>query len=619
MAVDDRRAGPLTLQDYLHAVRRRKWLILTTTLLVPAAAFLFSLQQHRLYQASAEVLLSSDNPAAQLTPTQGTGVQLTPDRIAETQAEIARAATVAGRTLALVPGSGLTPQRFLNDSTVSTAPNADILTFAVTNHNPAMAQRLVDAYAQAYTAYRRDLDSASIQLALTGVNQQITELVTSGDSHSALYTSLVDRQQTLQTMEALQPSTPSVLQQANQTSLTQPKIARNLALGVILGFVLGVGLAFLRESLDTRVRTTQEIRARIGGIPLLARLATPPKRLRVQNELVMQAEPDSNRAEAFRMLRANLAFTTLDREVKTIMVTSAVEQEGKSTTAANLALAIARSGQRVILVDLDLRRPLLARLFSLSGPGITQVALGRVALDQALVRISMTGPDNSMQPQVTSNGDSNGSAKVTGVLEVLPSGPLPPDPGEFVSTHALAEILKSLRERADLVLIDTPAVLHVGDAMAVSSNVDGILVVARMQVARRHVLAELERQLATVPTPVLGLVVTGTEEEHAYGYQSGYEYGYVPRPHLPATTVSRTETEVSQRRPPRTRDEGARARRGRVEGEDNGEARSSAARNGGPKPILPSTGTRPKHGPAADMRAKRTKRSGSRAEVHDGH
>jgi receptor protein-tyrosine kinase len=545
MSFDERRPGILTLRDYLQVVKRRKWIILTTTLLVPAAALLFSLHQQRLYQASALVLLSSENLAAPLTQTQGTGLQLTPDRIAETQAEIARASTVAGRTLALVPGSGLSPQRFLNDSNVSTAPNADILTFAVTNHSPAMAQRLADAYAQAYTGYRRNLNSASIRGALTGVNRQISELVRRGDTHSALYPGLVDRQQSLQTMAALQASTASVLQQADQTNLTQPKIARNVALGVVLGLVLGVALAFFRESLDTRVRTTQEIRVRLGGIPLLARLATPPRRLRVANDLVMQAEPDSNRAEAFRMLRANLAFTTLDREVNTIMVTSAVEQEGKSTTAANLALAIARSGQRVVLVDLNLRRPLLARLFSLNGPGLTQVALGRVPVDQALVRISMTGPDNPMSPEGTTNGHGNGSAEVTAVLDVLPSGPLPPDPGEFVSTHALAEILKSLQERADLVLIDTPAVLHVGDAMAVSSNVDGILVVVRMEVARRHVLAELERQLATVPTPVLGVVVTGTEEKEAYGYESGYEHGYGPRPYLPAP-VSPTGTDVSQ-------------------------------------------------------------------------
>jgi len=244
----------------------------------------------------------------------------------------------------------------------------------------------------------------------------------------------------------------------------------------------------------------------------------------------MLEQPTSVQAETFRMFRTNLDFATLDRDVHAIMVTSAVEQEGKSTTIANLAVALARAGRRVILVDLDLRRPFLDKLFRIDGPGVTQVALGQVTLEKALASVAIVDPDPRQARRKRSvNGDGTGDGitkYVKGVLEVLPSGPIPPDPGEFVGTRALAEILEQLRTRADIVLIDAPPVLHVGDAILLSAKVDAVVVVTRMKVIRRQMLGELARQLASVRTPVLGFVVTGTKEEQGYGDSYGYQYGY---------------------------------------------------------------------------------------------
>src|SRR6266850_8116186 len=137
-----------TLRDYIHVVRRRKWIILQAVVLVPVAAVLFSLHQEKLYEAQAQVLLSAQNLAAQLTNTQSTGINLQPDRIAQTQAGVARVPEVAKRVLALVQGTGLTVEAFLASSSVTTSPNSDILGFAVTNRDPRVAQRLADAYAQ---------------------------------------------------------------------------------------------------------------------------------------------------------------------------------------------------------------------------------------------------------------------------------------------------------------------------------------------------------------------------------------------------------------------------------------------------------------------------------------
>src|SRR5260370_36384733 len=158
----------------------------------------------------------------------------------------------------------------------------------------------------------------------------------------------------------------------------------------------------------------------------------------------MLDEPTGAQAETFRMLRTNLDFATLGQNTRAIMVTSAGQEEGKSTTIANLGVALARAGRRVVLVDLDLRRPFLATFFDLEGPGVTQVALGHVDLEAALTKIAITDPSTGRPHKKhdgNGNGNGNGAAKhVKGVLEVLPSGPIPLDPGEFVATQALTEI-----------------------------------------------------------------------------------------------------------------------------------------------------------------------------------
>jgi polysaccharide biosynthesis transport protein len=536
----------VTLHDYLRVVRRRKWVVVQAALLLPLAAVAFSLHQQRLHEASADVLLSAENLSASVPGTPLAGLSQEPERITQTQARVARAPEVVQGALSQVSGTGLTIDEFLADSSVSSSPASDILTFAVTNPDSALAKQLANAYAQSYSAYRQRLYTGSIQRALADVERRLQQLdraavsleATGKDAalgavttYGALYTSLVDRQQTLQSMEALQPSVASVLQQADGAVLTQPKTVRNGALGLVVGLVLGLGLVFLREALEMRARTAEEISASLGGLPLLGRVTEPPKRLRRAEKLVMLEEPASVRAEAFRMLRANLDSMTFDRDVRTIMVTSALQQEGKSTTVANLAVAFARAGKRVALVDLDLRCPVLARFFDLEGPGLTQVALGHVPLEEALRQIVIadpTAPRRRALLRRRANGNGNVTRELLGLLEVLPSGPIPPDPGEFVSSPALGKILRALRERADVVLVDAPGALHVGDVIALSSRVDGIVVVARSKVLRRQTLAELKRLLALARTPALGFVATGEADGESYaagfstnGYRSG--------------------------------------------------------------------------------------------------
>jgi polysaccharide biosynthesis transport protein len=512
-------------------------MVVQATLLLTLAAVAFSLHQQRLYRASTDVLLSAESVSSAV-PGELTGLSQDPERTTETQAQVARVPAVVQGALDRVDATGMTVADLLANSSVSSSPTSDILTFAVTNPDSALAQQLANAYAQSYSAYRQKLYGDAIERSLTDVDARLQRLERTAASvegkgaraglgaltaYGAQYSTLIDQQQTLESMQALQPSVASVLREADGAALTQPKTARNVALGLVVGLVLGLGLAFLREALETRVRTSEEVSARLGGLPLLGRLPRPPKRLRRSDRLVMLEDPASAQAEAFRMLRANLDFMTRERDARTIIITSALEQEGKSTTVANLAVAFARAGKRVMLVDLDLRRPVLARFFDLDGPGLTQVALGGVPLEAALTAIEITDPPAPRRRfSLRRNGNQNGSITraLLGQLEVLPSGSIPPDPGEFVSSAALGEVLATLRERADVVLVDAPAALHVGDVVALSSLADGILVVACPQILRRKTLAELDRLLTLLGTPALGFVATGEDDGEGYAVGS---------------------------------------------------------------------------------------------------
>jgi capsular exopolysaccharide synthesis family protein len=493
-----------SLLEYIGVVKRRRWIVVQALILVPVVALLLSLRQSPLYRGTASVLFNGQSVAASVSGSTDPAAAQDPSRLLQTQAEIAASPTVAALALKRAGVRAMTPTDLLGACTVVPRSDSNLLDFSCTAGTAGRAELLATSFARAFTSYRRRLDTAALEKARRNYQARIKTIEQAGGTGTALYANLVDREQQLATQVALQTSNASLTRVAADAPQIRPRSLRNTILGILLGGTLGIGLAFLLEALDTRVRTTREIERRLG-LPLLARIGEPPRWAQRSRRLVMLADPNGFEAEAFRVLRTNLDFFNMEHGARTIMLTSAVEQEGKSTTVANLAVALSRAGHRVVLVDLDLRRPTLDRFFQFEGrPGVTDVALGRA-------RLAPADPPSD-----------------EGSLEVLTTGPLPTDTGEFVSGAPLTRILDELRGRADIVLIDSPPLLAVGDAITLSAKVDAVIVLTRLGVVRRKTLDELRRVLGNCSAAKLGFVVTGAELEPdagKYGYGYGYGYG----------------------------------------------------------------------------------------------
>jgi succinoglycan biosynthesis transport protein ExoP len=507
----------LSVRDYARLLLRRKWIVLSAVVLLPAIAVALALRQPAVYQSTATVATKEGNLAAIVSGIQDNSFYADPNRIAQTQIQLAETPEVATRVLQRAGIKNGDPNALLGSTVITADPNADILSFTVKDHDRTRASLLANAYAKQYTILRGQLDTQALRQARSGILKRSAELKAQGNA--AYASSLDSKAQQLQTLEQLQNSNAVVARSAGGAAQIAPRPKRDGLIGLALGLILGLGLAFLRDALDTRVRAAEDVAVRLG-LPLLARIPEPPRKLQRAEELVMFKEPTSVRAEAFRMLRTNLDFASIDQDARSIMITSALEKEGKSTTIANLAIVAARSGKRVALVDLDLRRPRVDKFFKLEDqPGLTNVVLGHATLEEATTRIAITGDEPKAVPV-----EGNGHARVEGILDVIPSGPIPPDPGEFVATAALSRVLETLHDRYDLVLIDAPPVLHVGDALTLATKVSALLIVTRLPGMRRGILSELSRVLATCPTRKLGFVLSGAGVEGGYG--QGYYYYY---------------------------------------------------------------------------------------------
>ena len=279
---------------------------------------------------------------------------------------------------------------------------------------------------------------------------------------------------------------------------TSPKPKLNLLLGLLVGLALGIGYALLRESMDTSVRTAAEL-AEVTGAPALGVISFDDD---AQHHPLIALDPKSQRAEAMRVVRTNLQFVDVDNPPRCVVITSSLPEEGKTTTACNLAITFALSGQKVCIIDGDLRRPKVADYFGIDGSvGLTNLLAGQNKLNEVFVRWNR------------------------GLVMVLPAGPVPPNPSELLGSKSMETLLEFLSTRFDVVIIDAPPLLPVTDAAILAAASDGAVLVVRHGKTSRTEVARAAESLRSVNARLLGTIHNFVPHK-ARGYGYGYGYGY---------------------------------------------------------------------------------------------
>ncbi|MFQ5536408.1 MAG: GumC family protein [Gemmatimonadota bacterium] len=370
----------------------------------------------------------------------------------------------------------------------------------------------VEAYDRTLARFGTELEripAKEVQLARLERQTKVLEEV---------YTLLQNRLQEARILEAVDDATVRVVDPAVlPTRPVKPRRMLNVLLGLILGTMLGVGVAFTREYMDETVHTREDVQNAAGGAPVLGMIPRIREALTdgrrgangagLAARLVAGRDPRNPVSEAYRTLRTNLTFSNPDNPPRTIVFSSPLPQDGKSTTAANLCITLAQQGIRTLLIDGDLRRGVLNTVFGVPRePGLTNVLAGTVNVAEAIQEIDL--------------GES-------GKLHFLASGPYPPNPAEVLGSQRMRALLEALEERFDLIIIDSPPLTVVTDAAVLGTKADGVVLVARANATEKGALTYAAEQLRNVRAPVLGCILNDVDFRRDSRYYSSYgKYGY---------------------------------------------------------------------------------------------
>lgn len=490
-----------------RVLRRRAGSIALLALVATAAALTFSFLQVREYTATSSILFRQQSLEqallgnTALPPSNDQAVQ------SSTNLKLVSLPAIAERTGAtLIPR--LSRSQVALKVSASAASQSDVMNISATDHSPRRATEIANAYATEVVQFQRSTDRREVGAAQAQVQAQLASLDPAA-KHGAQAKALRAREQQLALISSLQIGEAQVVQPALQpTSPSSPLIARNGVLGLLVGLVLGVALALVREGFDRRLKDVDSLEEAFGA-PVLAAVTD-------------MSDADAAR-ESFRILRARLRYFSVDRNIRTVLVTSAVAGEGKTTVASNLAhAAAALPGSRVLLIEADLRRGNLAGVLGIErSPGLVQVLNGESDLDSAIQRADRFSEDHE---------ESGNEARTPRSFDVLVAGATPPNATEMLESQSMVALLASASAEYDLIVIDTAPLLLVADAMPLLRSVSGVIAVASLGHTRRDALQFLRNQLGQVSAPVLGLVANRVLAQ-AGGYGYGYGYGYQSEGH----------------------------------------------------------------------------------------
>ena len=481
----------MELQDYLRIFRKNWVLILVSTLIITGAAAAWSMIQTPKYQATSQLYVSVRTGDASVGDlSQGTNF---------VRSAVTSYVDVVGTAIVMDQvseelGGALSPTELASAVSASSPTNTVLINISATDSDPEQAALVANTTSAVFA----DVVTNQLERPSEGAPARVQ-------------------------VDVVQPA------QVPGGAIS-PNVTRNLALGFMLGLMLGLGLAVLRSVLDTKIRTRQDV-ASITDDPVLGRIVFDPDS--TTRPLLVQDDPTSLRAEAFRAFRTNLQFLKVEGNPRSFVFTSAGPSEGKSTTAANLAIAIAQAGSTVCLVDGDLRKPSVADLMGVEGAvGVTDILIGRVTLAEAL--------QGWGQPN----------------LVVLPAGHRPPNPSELLGSQEMGDLISNLKAQFDYVIVDAPPVLVVTDAALIAKDVGGALMVTAVGEARKDALGDALGTMERIDARVLGIVMTKvpTKGDDSYVYYGSTYYG---SPAHEMVAQSRKGTGARWRKPGATEPGGA--------------------------------------------------------------
>jgi capsular exopolysaccharide synthesis family protein len=464
----------------MRVLREQWWIILLCVLLTTFAAAAYTSTLKKEYEATAKLLLQTDNLSATISGTGVAGVD--PTRQAATDAQLVALPTIARRVSQKL-------KEPLAAAAVDTGagPDSNILTVTVTDPNPARAARFANEFARQYIRFRRDTTRQRYSNALRTVQTRLAQT----RKKTPDYATLQAQAKQLRLLVSLQTGDAQIVQLASTpTAAVRPQPSRNIALGGIFGLLLGFALAFLRDRLDRRLKNEDQLEDLLPGVPVIG-LVPEPRRSRASRLMT---------AEGYHTIEANLSLIRRERRLETLLVTSAAPGDGKSTVAMNLAMAMTERGRTALVMDADLRRPsITARVKADARVGVSSILAGEGSLETSI-------QEHEIEP---SRNGSGPSVALFGQIRMVPAGPPPANVQLLLSDTSLHELLLASQARSETVIFDGPPVGSFADMLPLAKEVDGVIAVVRLYHSRREQLKRFAAQLGNAGINPVGVVVLG--------------------------------------------------------------------------------------------------------------
>ncbi len=527
------------MRQLVRIARRWWWLLLLAPVIAGTTAFIVSERQQPLYSAS--VVLRINPPA---TSTLDVNAVRLSQELGETYRALLTFTPVLDRTIEALD-LPYTSDQLRSKVTATTVRDTQLVRVSVSETDPDRAALIANSLAREFTAYVNEDAQKQLEVQVSGLDDQISELEgdlaeinaqivdldvpqndDNADIQAQIRTLESERSQVESQLDSLQQQV-QVVASAVTSSRVQvtvsdpafppsspyaPRVAFYSLLGAFVGLLIALGAVALLEYMDNSVKPDSDFQD-LTGTAVLAIVATIPNLRAGGHQVYTVSEPRSPSSEAIRMLRANLEFAAAGKPIKALAITSSNPGEGKSTVSANIAVVMAQAGLKTVLIDADLRKPTLHKIFGISNDvGITRL---------------LTHPEECWQDSSTRVAVPN--------LTLIPSGPVPPNPSDLLSIEAFPALLQKIALEADMVILDTPPVLAVSDPLVIARHTDAVLLVAKPGHTRRDALRHAADALQKGNTRLIGIVLNQQRSKDSVGYY--YYEGYGPAPGPAPTTA----------------------------------------------------------------------------------